>query len=185
MLLIDLTKYIKFRKIYNFRKKKISFNYIFSNSKDITKGSLYALNNKRKLNSEYLQRAIKNGASAIISKKYIKNISIPQFITDDLTYTIKKITNKLFPNKPINSLAVTGTNGKTSVIWFVSQICINNNIGVKTYGTLGYFINGIKKKHSHLTTPAYEVLHQNAFSKKKIIIIFFLKLLVMHYHKIV
>ena len=34
-------------------------------------------------------------------------------------------------------------------------------------GTLGYYVNGKKTKNGSLTTPNYETLHQNGFSKFK------------------
>ena len=71
------------------------------------------------------------------------------------------------PFKPINTVAITGTNGKTSVAWYISEICRLNNIKIKMQGTLGYYVNGKKIKNGSLTTPTYETLHQNGFSKFK------------------
>ena len=34
-------------------------------------------------------------------------------------------------------------------------------------GSLGYYVNGNKNKNELLTTPRYETLHQNGFSKIK------------------
>ena len=64
-------------------------------------------------------------------------------------------------------MPLPGTNGKTSVVWFISQICELNHQYIKTYGTLGYYINGKKIKNSNLTTPELEILYQSAFLKKK------------------
>ncbi|SVB11682.1 uncharacterized protein METZ01_LOCUS164536, partial [marine metagenome] len=71
------------------------------------------------------------------------------------------------PFKPINTVAITGTNGKTSVAWYISEICRLSNIKIKMQGTLGYYVNGKKIKNGLLTTPTYETLHQNGFSKLK------------------
>ena len=38
---------------------------------------------------------------------------------------------------------------------------------VKSYGTLGYYVNLNKKENSLLTTPEYEILYQKAYSKNK------------------
>ena len=102
-----------------------------------------------------------------MTNKYLKNIKITQFIVEDISSNLFNILEKLKPNPPLNSLAVTGTNGKTSVIWYISQILFYNKIDSKTYGTLGYFNNLKKKENSRLTTPEYDVLYQTAFSKKK------------------
>ena len=48
MLLTEVPKYIKCKKIYNFDKKNINFKYIFTNSKDIKKSSIFAIRNIKK-----------------------------------------------------------------------------------------------------------------------------------------
>ena len=167
MLLTDLTGHISCKKFYNTPKKNINFNYIFTNSKSVKNFSIFAVNNNKKFKKEFINEAIKKGSVALLSNKYFKNYKLPQYIVNDVNLSISRLLYKLLPFKPLNSVAITGTNGKTSVVWFVSQICLHNNFPVKTYGTLGYYINGTKKNNSRLTTPEYEVLHQNAFSKKK------------------
>ena len=84
-----------------------------------------------------------------------------------MNLSMRILLNKLYPVNPLNSVAITGTNGKTSVSWYVAQFCLFNKIPTKTFGTLGYYINNKKKEHTLLTTPNYEILHQAAFSKKK------------------
>ena len=167
MLLTDLPEHIICNKIYNTTKKKINYNYIFTNSRSVKKFSIFAVNNNKKFKNQFISEAIKKGSVAIISHKYFKNYKIPQYIVNDVNLSISRLLYKLLPYQPINSVAITGTNGKTSVVWFISQLCVNNNFPVKTYGTIGYYINGKKKYNSRLTTPEYELLHQNAFSKKK------------------
>ena len=167
MLLTELQKHINFNKIYNLTKKKINFNYIYTNSKIVKKFSIFAIDYKKNFKYSYLEEAIKRGSVAIITNRYFKNCKLPQFVVKDINLVIAKLLNQLFPFKPLNSIAITGTNGKTSVVWYISQIFLKNNLPVKTYGTLGYYINGKKKNNSTLTTPNYEVLHQRAFLKKK------------------
>jgi len=167
MLLTEVSQYIQCNKIYNLKKKKINFDSVFSNSKNITKSSIYIVNNKKTLNIRYLDEAVKNGAIAIISSKYITNINLTQYIVSNINLSLSILLKKLNPIKPKNSISITGTNGKTSVLWYISQICLHNKIPTKSYGTLGYYINCKKKNNSNLTTPEFEVLHQKAFLKRK------------------
>ena len=167
MLLTDLPSHISCNRIYNSTKKNIKFNRIFTNSRFVKKFSIFAVNNHKKFKKKFLNEAIKKGSVAILSNKYFKNYKTPQYIVNDVNLSISRLLYKLLPNKPLNSVAITGTNGKTSVVWFISQICLNNKFPVKTYGTLGYYNNGKKINNSKLTTPEYELLHQNAFLKKK------------------
>ena len=167
MLLTELQKYINVNKIYNLTKKKINFNHIYTNSKIVKKFSIFAIDYKKNFKYSYLEEAKKSGSVAIITNRYFKNCKLPQFVVTDINLVVAKLLNQLFPFRPLKSVAITGTNGKTSVVWYISQIFINNNLPVKSYGTLGYYINGKKINNSTLTTPNYEVLHQSAFLKKK------------------
>ena len=167
MLLTEVSKILKCKKIYYLNKKKISFNFITTNSKYVKKSSIFVINDSHKYNQKYIDEALKNGAIAILTRKYLPKIKLCQFIVNDTNSSLEIVLNKLYPVKPINTLAITGTNGKTSVYWYVSQICNFNNIKSKTYGTLGYYINNKKKNDSVLTTPNFEILHQAAFSNYK------------------
>ena len=62
--------------------------------------------------------------------------------------------------KPKNIIAVTGTNGKTSVADLFYQLLIINNIPVASIGTLGIKYNN-KIKKTNLTSPDTISLHKN------------------------
>ncbi len=165
MQLTDITKHITCKKIYNLKNQKKYFNNIQTNSKLINNKSLLAINNKEFKNKFFLE-AINKNVVGIITSKYYKKISIPQFIVHDVNLSIYNLLNTLFPAPPLNTVGITGTNGKTSVAWFISQICFHSKVPVKTYGTLGYYIDGKKKENSDLTTPNFEVLFQKSNLKK-------------------
>ena len=167
MLLNDISKYIKCKKKYNIKNTNIFLKNIYSNSKAVKKSSIFVIDAKKKFKPEYIKESITKGAVALITNKYLKNFFIPQYIVKDINKTKQLLLCKLFPNPPLNSVAVTGTNGKTSVVWFISQICERNNELIKTYGTLGYYKNGKIINNSNLTTPELEILYQSAFLKKK------------------
>tara|TARA_B110000116_G_C16794829_1_gene565978 strand:+ start:1832 stop:3262 length:1431 start_codon:yes stop_codon:yes gene_type:complete len=166
MLLTKISDYINCKKIYNLNTKNINFKYISSNSKNIKKNSIFVIDKKNK-NNNYINDAIKKGAVGLLTEKYIKNIKITQFVVNNIDSQFLILLRVLRPNKPLNSIAVTGTNGKTSVVCYVSQILNFYKKYNKTYGTLGFYINKKKQQNSSLTTPEFDVLYQNAFSKKK------------------
>ena len=70
MLLINIPDYIKCKKIYKFNKKKLSFNFISTNSQDIKKSSIFAIVNYSEIKRKYLNEAISKGAIAILTNKY-------------------------------------------------------------------------------------------------------------------
>ena len=166
MLLSNLLKNISIKKTYNFNKNKY-FSSITSNSKFTNKNTLFVYDKNTKVKRIYLDEAIKNKTPAIISNKYINNLKIPQFVVSNIQLEIYSLLNKLYKNLPHKTLAITGTNGKTSVVWYISKILNSLKYNNTTVGTIGHFINGKKINDVNLTTPAYEELFKYGSSNKR------------------
>ena len=64
---------------------------------------------------------------------------------------LAKISFKIFKNKPKNLIAVTGTNGKSSVSDFYYQILKLNNKKVASIGTLGVKSDSVNSDLSNTT----------------------------------
>ncbi len=73
-------------------------------------------------------------------------------IVDDLEDIIKKSIKVLYSKQPKFKLAVTGTNGKSSVVCFIRQILSLLNTKSASVGTLGFYANNSLLEES-LTTP--------------------------------
>jgi len=56
------------------------------------------------------------------------------------------------PQEKLHLIGVTGTNGKTSVVWMIHQLLSTHNIPSMAIGTLGIFIKSEHYENSH-TTP--------------------------------
>ena len=166
MLLSEVSKTINIKKILNQKSNKY-FNKINSSSKEVDKKTIFIIDSKKKIKREYIDEAIKNKIPAIITNKIYHQIPVSQIVVKDIEKETQKLLTFLKPFKPIKTIAITGTNGKTSVAWYISEICRLNNIKIKMQGTLGYYVNGKKIKNEFLTTPTYETLYQNGFSKFK------------------
>ena len=167
MLLSELQQYIKCQKIYNFSNRKVHFNFLSSNSINIKNKSILIVNNKNKFRKQYIYDAIEKGAIAIITNYYYKEIKIPQFVVKDIDKTTNIILRKLKKYSPKYSAGITGTNGKSSVVWNINQIAHYSSRNINSYGTLGFYKNLKKVENSFLTTPEYAILYQKAFSNKK------------------
>ena len=94
-------------------------------------------------------------------------MKITQIVVEDLDKEVLKLLNLRQPFNSKKSIAITGTNGKTSVTWYLAQICKYNNIKTKLTGTLGFYKNNKKIKKSTLTTPSNLELYQFANSNKR------------------
>ena len=104
----------------------------------------------KKIDNPYLDKVIEKKPYLIVSRKKIsyKNVLVVKKIKRFYFSLIKKKYKKI----PRNLYAVTGTNGKTSVAGFFSQINVLNKLSCANIGTLGYYLKKYIKKNN-LTTP--------------------------------
>ncbi len=144
---------------------KIEVKGISSDTRNIKKGDLFfALKGSNYNGEKYINEALKKGACAIVSSKKIKdNFKIIK--AKNIRDYLGQICSKFYNKKPKNIIAVTGTNGKSSVADFFHQILTINNLPVATIGTLGIKIKTIKR--NSLTSPDVISLHKELFSLKK------------------
>ena len=92
------------------------------------------------MEKKFINEAIKKGAAVIIcSQNYRikKHKSVFILKTTKVRYILSEIASKFYKRKPKNIIAVTGTNGKTSVADLFYQILSINKIPVASIGTLG------------------------------------------------
>ena len=136
-------------------KKNIFITGISKNSKEIKRNFIFFAIRGNKLNGEkYIKEAIKKGASVIVCSKKCKFKDKKTLIiyTNDVRHLLSEISSKFYNLKPKNIIAVTGTNGKTSVADMFYQILRINKIPSATIGTLGIKYNG-KIIKTDLTSP--------------------------------
>ena len=152
--------------------KNIFISGLSTNSKYIKKNYIFFAIKGNKLNGEnFIKEAINKGASVIIASKKCKFVSkdIPIIKTSNIRHLLSELSSKFYKLKPKNIIAVTGTNGKTSVADLFYQILSINNISVASIGTLGIKFDG-KTIKTNLTSPDTLSLHKNLqmLKKKKI-----------------
>ena len=103
------------------------------NSNSIKKGDLFiSLKGNKYAGNNFLIDAISKGSVAIITDTKIENIrrKIPIIYDKEIRKKLPNLLNYFYNILPSNIVAVTGTNGKTSVSWYLSQILYSNNINV-------------------------------------------------------
>ena len=132
----------------NKKHKKIRFSNIKFDSRDCKPNDLFfAISGNNSDGNRYIKNAIKNGARIIVSNSKLKNDYKKNilFIYDkNPRKLLSDVSNKFYKLKPNNIIAVTGTNGKTSVANFYQQILTLNNKKVASIGTLGVLSKKIK-----------------------------------------
>ncbi len=143
-------------------KKKLFIKGISTNSKNVKKGYIFFAIRGHNLNGEkFINEAVKKGAEVIICSKNCKysNNKLCIIKTSKIRTLLAEISSKFFKLKPKNIIAVTGTNGKTSVADLFYQILNFNKIPVASIGTLGVKFKGRISK-TELTSPDTILLHQ-------------------------
>lgn len=132
-----------------------------TNSKLIQKGQIFvALKGNTVDGHDYIEEAIKNGASKVILEKDI-TLNIPYEKVDDtkeylkttLVNEYKDVVNKL------KIIGVTGTNGKTTTCYLTYQMLQKLGVSVAYLGTIGYYQND-KYIELNNTTPDILTLYK-------------------------
>ena len=102
------------------------------NSSTLQKGDLFvALQGEQKHGSEFINHAIDNGCIGVLVDGKDIECSVPSIRIDNLRSYLPKLAQTLYPEaNNIKLIAVTGTNGKTSVSHFISQLLNALNIKI-------------------------------------------------------
>lgn len=112
-------------------------------SRKIKKNSIFVCINGNNVNGhDYINKAIKNGAVAVIVEEefQFKSEKIALIKVMNTKSALASIANLFYkePSKEINLVGVTGTNGKTTVIHYIKDILEGYGKSAGLIGTLGY-----------------------------------------------
>ena len=155
-----LSKKIKFLK---YKNRNFSIN-----SKKIKKNDIFfAMEGSKQSGNLYSSEALSKGAYKVVTSKNIRNKNY--LIVENVNKFLAEACSIKYKEKPKNIIAVTGTNGKSSVANFYFQILKNLKINSAAIGTLGIFYKN-KVKRTNLTTPDIITIHKelNFLKKNKI-----------------
>ncbi|GKV64305.1 MULTISPECIES: UDP-N-acetylmuramoyl-L-alanyl-D-glutamate--2,6-diaminopimelate ligase [unclassified Sporosarcina] len=116
---------------------------------------------------EFIEEAIVKGATTIVLDRVNADLHIPAGVTvvvvPDSSLFISFASAKLAgnPASELTVIAVTGTNGKTTVSHFIGQLLAAQGVKAAVIGTTGIYIDGILNgtPDDSLTTMPAEQLH--------------------------
>jgi len=141
----------------------ISIRGISFDSRSIKRNDIFfAIDGNRTSGTKFIKEAISKGAAAVVARKNIKNkrYRVPLVLVPDVRKSLAEASSNFYKKKPQNIIAVTGTNGKSSVADFFYQILSLNKKSVSSIGTLGIISKNYKKK-INLTSLDSLSLHKN------------------------
>ena len=133
-----------------------------ADSREVADGFLFAaLAGTQTDGAAFIPQAVERGAAAILTARDTKvpEIDVPVLRGDDPRRLFALAAARFFDAQPETSVAVTGTNGKTSVAAFVRQIWAKLGLRAASLGTVGVVHPDGRWPLLH-TTPDPVALHR-------------------------
>ena len=139
------------------------------NTQSLQKGDIFvAIQGTQKHGSEFVQNAIDKGCIAILVEDRDIQCSVPSIRINNLSSYLSDLAQTFYQEaQNIKLIGVTGTNGKTSVSLFISQLLKALNVRTGVIGTLGISHSDNK---IYNTTPDIFTIYKSLqeYSKKGI-----------------
>ena len=151
--------------------KQIFFSGISFNSNQIKKNNIFfAIKGNEIDGNNFISSAISNGAKIIVTEQKINGLKngILFIQSNSIRKLLAEISFKINNKIPNNIIAVTGTNGKSSIADFYYQILNLNYKKVASIGTIGVKYKGKKKSLNNTTLDPIQLsfLLKNLTKKK-------------------
>lgn len=132
-----------------------------SDSRQVKQGDVFAaLAGVEADGAAYAQNAIDNGAVAIIADREASlpdTVNVPVLACDNPRHAFALMAARFYARQPVVIVAVTGTNGKTSVASFVRQIWTVLGMSAASIGTVGIVSPTGTRKLAHTTPDPVEI----------------------------
>lgn len=135
---------------------------IRSDSRHCQPGDLFVVvSGTRECAERYIPEAVQKGAKAILTERPLTGLMVPQCIVSDVRKVYALLCAELAgrPTRHLETVGVTGTNGKTTVSWLIRSILQNSGRRTGLSGTVEYH-NSVSSRPASLTTPDANELSQ-------------------------
>jgi UDP-N-acetylmuramoyl-L-alanyl-D-glutamate--2,6-diaminopimelate ligase len=140
---------------------KLQIQHITTNSSQVGTGSaFFAIRGTHLDGNDYIEQAITSNVKLIVTDKSCDIQTTCQIlVVPDARIALAEAAHYLYPDHPEYMVAVTGTNGKTSIVNYFWQICSLLGAPAISIGTIGISCNDqalkqdLSKCGEILTTP--------------------------------
>jgi UDP-N-acetylmuramoyl-L-alanyl-D-glutamate--2,6-diaminopimelate ligase len=111
--------------------------------------------------ADFALAAVRNGATSILTQRPLADVPVPQCVVPNVREACARLCAALHgnPSHDLQTVGVTGTNGKTTVTWLVRSILAAAGHRCGITGTIEYS-DGVQSERSSLTTPSARHLNQ-------------------------
>jgi UDP-N-acetylmuramoyl-L-alanyl-D-glutamate--2,6-diaminopimelate ligase len=109
--------------------------------------------------ASFVKEAIEHGANSLLVQRPLPTVQVPQCVVPNVRRAYAELCAALagHPSRHLNLVAVTGTNGKTTVTWLIRSIFETTGLRTGLLGTIEYH-NGVDSAPSEMTTPDSRLL---------------------------
>jgi len=132
----------------------VSVSGITHDSRAVKPGYIFvALDGKHNHGKEFIGQAVKSGAVAVLSDNVYSD-SVTSIISGNVRHAMAHIASALYssPDKNLKMIGITGTNGKTTISYFLEHILNSSALPCGVIGTVNYRF-GSKTTEAPNTTP--------------------------------
>src|SRR3990170_6258978 len=139
----------------------IEITGISCNSKEVEAGNLFvAIKGAKADAGVFAKNAVEKGAACVVTEKKL-DIAVSQIIVRDSRSALARLSDRFFgkPSKKLKMVAVTGTNGKTTVTYLIESIFTQAGLNSGVIGTVNYRYGG-RVFPAPLTTPSAPALQK-------------------------
>ena len=140
-------------------KGELEITQVTCDSRRVVRGGLYVcLSGKHDDGEKYCGEAIKNGAAEILHT----SVECGELYSDDTRLAYARLCMKMYGAgcEKLKLIAVTGTNGKTTVTELLRNIFTEAGYKCGTVGTLGIRTPSVRLDNRNMTTPDPEELYR-------------------------
>ena len=173
MLLTELLRGVTPELTGRLPKDDVEITGLTSDSRRVAPGYLFAaIPGSRFDGRRFVEDALRRGAAAVLGPpgtRIDEDRPAALVIGDNPRRLFARMAAGFYGAQPKTVVAVTGTNGKTSVVWMLRQIWERLGYAAAGMGTLGIAAAGLESG-GNLTTPDPVDLHENlrAFAERGI-----------------
>ncbi len=147
------------QKILGEKAPNVDISGIADKAENVQAGDLFCALKGTKANGiNFIPEALEKGAVAILSDQQV-SAPVPVYVSSNPRKELAEIAAALFPSKALKKVAVTGTNGKTSTVYYVAEIMNRLNAKTASMGTIGVDSPTFKIA-GKMTTPDAVTLNQ-------------------------
>ncbi len=137
-----------------------AYSGIYCDSREVIPGSVFvAIKGPDKDGHKFIADAIERGARLIISQRPISSKAARNCIVDNprKAYNLLLIKSRGINLNGFKFIGITGTNGKTTISFFIEQMLSDMGFASAVFGTINYRVKG-RVISSGQTSPAMDIV---------------------------